>query len=630
MKFILNEHKKFILEEKYILKEADQLTEASVADVAMKWTNHFKNTLENTKKVLEKYINFSSISKNSANTKDAFTKTKNAINKTWSELEVSLSMPDNERAASLLAMKAELKKYIEALKTVPTEILDKKSKDTITLLNSRITDLTALDTKTTWEKKDIAELTEIHQWVEAKVLPLFDVSDIENSANTAENFKKVCENCLKLIDDITSNLPESFTDFDEETLKNYISIMKISSENTTLQDVEKINKGLVIANLNTYLKQVTTLEQNYMKINNSGVITLSKANIKKQADEKEAAKKRAEEEEAERLNPTVDWYELYKQCSESKNRQQAYNAFWNGGFPLADEANPNDLPVAINEKIKKGYYIGEWGNQAELVKSFGTHFTDTLSEYGWSAKLNPFITILKYLFKLDKITINDASFDHLVAAMDGNLITEKDMLGNGILGTTNLIFNPQLYSKSTEMIDYLRWQKTFIANRAALPDDSDLKTTYINIMSTEGNQDDLNNKIAFNTAKSTNFNYTLRPLEIVKGLIKTKLAVENEPEVVVKKATDEQVAKVLKSITDDAIAKKFLSYIINTYRIIAPELINNLSSNVKDKAITNKNTVATSVKDDTNFDKLIGRVDTKYSKEQFETLISEVIKIAGI
>ena len=119
-------------------------------------------------------------------------------------------------------------------------------------------------------------------------------------------------------------------------------------------------------------------------------------------------------------------------------------------------------------------------------------------------------------------------------------------------------------------------------------------------------------------------------MEIVKGLIKTKLAVENEPEVVVKKATDEQVAKVLKSITDDAIAKKFLSYIINTYRIIAPELINNLSSNVRDKAITNKNTVATSVKDDTNFDKLIGRVDTKYSKEQFETLISEVIKIAGI
>jgi hypothetical protein len=34
MKFILNEHKKFILEEKFILKEEDILTEASAAEVA--------------------------------------------------------------------------------------------------------------------------------------------------------------------------------------------------------------------------------------------------------------------------------------------------------------------------------------------------------------------------------------------------------------------------------------------------------------------------------------------------------------------------------------------------------------------------------------------------------------------
>jgi hypothetical protein len=34
MKFILNEPKKFILEEKFILKEEDILTEASAAEVA--------------------------------------------------------------------------------------------------------------------------------------------------------------------------------------------------------------------------------------------------------------------------------------------------------------------------------------------------------------------------------------------------------------------------------------------------------------------------------------------------------------------------------------------------------------------------------------------------------------------
>jgi hypothetical protein len=44
-------------------------------------------------------------------------------------------------------MKAELKKYVEALKVVPTILEDKKYKDIITLLNSKITDLEALDVK---------------------------------------------------------------------------------------------------------------------------------------------------------------------------------------------------------------------------------------------------------------------------------------------------------------------------------------------------------------------------------------------------------------------------------------------------------------------------------------------------
>ena len=79
MKFILNEHKKFILEEKFILKEEEVLTEASAADIAVKWTNHFKSTLNNTKEVLNKYIEFAGIPKFSQETKTKFTKVKETI-----------------------------------------------------------------------------------------------------------------------------------------------------------------------------------------------------------------------------------------------------------------------------------------------------------------------------------------------------------------------------------------------------------------------------------------------------------------------------------------------------------------------------------------------------------------------
>lgn len=81
MKFILNEHKKFILEEKFILKEENILTEASVADVAVKWTNYFKSTLDNTRAVLKKYIDFAGISKFSQETKTKFTEVKETIKK---------------------------------------------------------------------------------------------------------------------------------------------------------------------------------------------------------------------------------------------------------------------------------------------------------------------------------------------------------------------------------------------------------------------------------------------------------------------------------------------------------------------------------------------------------------------
>jgi hypothetical protein len=57
-------------------------------------------------------------------------------------------MPEKDRAAELVSLKAELKQYIDALNTVNKEIKDKKSRYILTILNTRIDELSALDTKT--------------------------------------------------------------------------------------------------------------------------------------------------------------------------------------------------------------------------------------------------------------------------------------------------------------------------------------------------------------------------------------------------------------------------------------------------------------------------------------------------
>jgi hypothetical protein len=161
MKFILNEHKKFILEERFILKEEEILTEASVADIALKWTNTFKNTLDNTKAVLTKYNNFASISNFSREVKARFTKLESEITTASGEITISLLMPETELASNLLAVKADLERYIKALQLVIPEITDKKSKDTITLLKSKIDDLKKINAEETWKEPETTELKEI-------------------------------------------------------------------------------------------------------------------------------------------------------------------------------------------------------------------------------------------------------------------------------------------------------------------------------------------------------------------------------------------------------------------------------------------------------------------------------------
>lgn len=633
MKFILNEYNKFILEERFILKEEEILTEASVADVALKWTNTFKNTLVNTKAVLTKYNDFANISNFSKEVKAKFTKLQSEITTASGEIGISLLMPETELASNLLAVKAELESYIKALQLVIPEITDKKSKDTITLLKSKIDDLKKINAEETWKKPEIKELKEIMDWVEAKIYPLFDISSIEDTELKVEDFKKLCVDCLALIKNIEENLPEDFDNIDADDLKNYILIMKEASENTKLTDASKVNKGLVIANLDTYLKNITILKQNYEKIKASKMLEITQTKAKNKAEVAAAEAERLAKEKEEKVNPTVDWAELYTQCGKSPNRQKAIEAFWFGGLPLATEANPNKLPIAANEKIKKGYYVGEWGNQASLIKSFGSHFTDSLVEQGWTPILNPFINLLKYLFKLKDITITDASFAHIVEAVDNKLLSTKDLIGQGVLGRFNLIFNPELYRDSTNIIAYLSGQRKVLNNRddkKIIPEGTDIRAVFINVAANEGNKSDIYNDSILKVVENHKFSYELTPLTTFRELIKTKLTPEDEEEITVTKATTAQVTDVIKSIDSSETAKKFLTYLVNTYRVINPTLLNNLNKKFNNKLLVNRDATTTTFKDDNSFDKLMNRATTKYSAEQLETLIAEVIETAGI
>ena len=341
-------------------------------------------------------------------------------------------------------------------------------------------------------------------------------------------------------------------------------------------------------------------------------------------------KKEYEEKNNNSIEIATEWAELYKLCGKASDKQKAFKAFWNGGLPLKNEANPDNLPIAANTKFNLGYYKGEWGEQGELVRSFGSHFTNLLSEHGWTATLNPFIDFLKYLFTLKNIMINDASFAHIVEAFNIGLISIKDLRGKGILEKFNLIFNPSLYADSTSIIEYLKGQSTAIKWANNLPADSNLKTVFMNIAAKDGNSSNLNDSKILGTITANSYNYTIRPLTTYKELIKTTFDPDDEENEIIKDATDKQISSITNSINTQDKAKKFLAYLISVCRIMDNNLADKINKKFNNKLISNRNTTQTTFEDEVAFDKILNRSTTKYSREQLEKIITEVIKIAKI
>lgn len=619
MKFILNEHKKFILEEKFILKEAEQLTEASAAEVALKWTNNFKSTLENTKNVLNKYISFAGISKNSANTKDVFTKTKDNINKTWAELEISLSMPEKDRAAELVALKAELKQYIDALNVVNKEIKDKKSKYILTILNTRIAELAALDTKTEWTRSDFDDLVETHEWVEDTLLPLFDTTDIDNTSNNVEIFKQTCNDCLTLINIITNSLPNNFADFDDTSLRNYIEIMKTSAENTTIHNADSINKGLVIANIETFLKQVTKLKQNYEKISNTTVLSATRA----KADQE---KKDAEILSTKRQGR--EWESIYNKCLKSKDGAVATEKFWNGGLPTdSTTPNPNNLPI-VSEEVSAGYYKAAWGEHAELIKSF-TPFVQQVLELGWTERDNAFIS---YLHKCDKDLLSKEAYSYIHNAFIKSYISENDLRAEGPLEKYNLIFQPGFLVLKIDGTDYLEKQKWVVANinkiivaagnnnETALGKEEQ-KNIIFNIFSASGNDENIS-ALPEGISKAQAIQ-ELRSINELDRLLR-RLGKSEVKKVAV--ATDKDVQIVLDRYTSAKDASKVLSYLTTTF--YNSEAFKALDNKLIVALKLNKGKVNTTFEEFESFDKFF-KITKAFTTEQLEKLFTELSKKAG-
>lgn len=329
----------------------------------------------------------------------------------------------------------------------------------------------------------------------------------------------------------------------------------------------------------------------------------------------------------------ADWEELYKKCADCVNRQEAFQAFWNGGLPKKDDENPKELPVVATDKLAAGYFQGEWGKNADRIRKLGTAFTDTLREFGWSYVLNPFIELLKHLCKYEYVVFDDASFSQL-RAMYGSKISEADLRGKGKLGELNLVRNPLFYKKSgAEIADYLTWQYALLTS-GKIPNESRLEVVYANISFDTGESLDINKILndtrAYTAISEAKFIYEVRKLSKYKELIKSGFKIDGDKQKTIP-ATDEDIKEILTKVKSAEQSKKLITYLINLYRVIDLGLLKKLLADpIGEKIKTNRNTTSTTYEEDLKFDLIINTAIKKYSFEQLKTLCTKLIEIAKI
>lgn len=441
MKFILNEGK-FKLNEcrQFLLEERLTLQEATAADVALSWTKKLKGTFDNTEAVLKKYIEYAGATKADSAKLSQYKELQTKFNDTTQELENTMELPvEDLQADNFVTAKADLTKYVDVLNQIKmTVVPTEETNSDLYFLEKQIKNLNILRTRFgQWKQQDSDSIKKILKWATEKILPTFDTTDLESGEANVESFKQLCTECLKLIEDFKTNLPEaaeSLTELQPAELKDYYDPIVQIVKDIQLPVAEKLNKGLVVANIKKYQAQLQTLRDCYSKIEESTVIEKIKAAAKAATDSKIDLDNSSTDKE--------DW--------------------------------KSKLASAINkDNIIQQFIYTTWPKDSDRILKIKDALLQECEAYGFekegSAK-NPFITFIPDVYLKYGEVFTPEKYNTIHNLVVSKSLTGKDLAGEGAMGKGNLVFCKALYSLDSGVIKlYIKKQHNLLtaANRDA-------------------------------------------------------------------------------------------------------------------------------------------------------------------
>lgn len=426
-KFILNENKQFLLEERF------NLTEATAAELAQKWTVQFLKTFGNTEAVLNKYIEYASISKDKDKAQRQLNTWATNLKEATEDFEIVLRQPLADITADFASAKNGLKACLDVLINAITVFEDTKSSITtstenLTSLKKVINPLNTLYSATTWSAANVTKLKQLIEKVKELGARIFDSSALEADSANVQKFKEDCTDCLELLTELKAKLSvdTDFTKFSSEDLATYQAEVKRLIDSVHLKEASALNKGLVIANFTLYWEQVQTLKTGY-----STISSLSS------------------------LNPKSMRIDLDTASTDQK-----------------------DWKSKLAGAVKKDTVIQEfiyttWPKSAADVLKIKDTLLPECEAYGFEAEgdhKNPFIFFISEVYLKYKGLVTPEKYNAIHNLVADNKLTGKDLAGEGDMGLGNLVFCKALYSLDAKVIKlYVRKQYNLL--KAATKDD---------------------------------------------------------------------------------------------------------------------------------------------------------------
>lgn len=618
MKFILQEHKKFILNERFILQEADgdetpaegTATPTEEVTAATTATTEFKTTLQERLDWVDK-LN-SALVETIKNNKDIASTEIKTLEAASKDLKDKLKLPASSIVAKLDIVKNSANAYVTAAEQVLTKI--GLSPDTHKEAFDALKELGNLD----WEVEDthntnnLQKLKDWSNYVDSTFKAIVDQADKDQYEQFLQSVIKKCPTAKKNLSKIIESLPIDFTNVEPDSLKKYTKYVTKSNE------ALKVNSDATIettkAAIDIYNKALDILIENSNKIVAADDFKLVAA-VDNESEEKEKANATA------RANSQkADWDTLYKLCEKSTDINKANEAFWEGGLTvdLFEGENKTKAEELITEEAKKGYYASEWGNDADLVKDFKFYFIKCLKTLGWDSISNPFVYFLKHNIDNLRDVLSNASFSFIADAYDKKEIDGQDLRGKGSVGTDNIVFSKDLYRKDSAMASYFVNQKALLDKSPQNP-----KVEVKNLFFIAGNADNLKDEKTAGSIVVSSGESKLREPSQIKQLLQQHYNITTKTVV-----TDSEITKLVENIKDENKAKKFLSYFLTTVRMLKKDLVKEIDTALNNKFISNYNNIHTTYEEDEAFDKLLALQSKTYKESQLKTIATEVGKVA--